>query len=176
MILPYKPVHTEEWLTKYLKANYYTKKYDRFMWWRSYTLRNNPLSNKHPLRDRILNGDFELGSFVFEIEMVEHRMNEKFKSIGHDDVQYHEAIQIDKARRKRLQEDRDRDERIKLEDIKKYFVLEFRMTKEQYDRESMKPNRDLISFYYKMEDKFGKRAILSSFKPKGLRLANERSK
>ena len=50
------------------------------------------------------------------------------------------------------------------------------MTKEQYDRESMKPNRDLISFYYKMEDKFGKRAILSSFKPKGLRLANERSK
>ena len=78
------------------------------MWWRSYTLKNPPLSSKHPLRDRILNGDFDLGPFVFEIELVEHRINEKCKDHKYEDTA-REAIQLDKARRKRLQEDRDKD-------------------------------------------------------------------
>ena len=70
MYLPYNPVHSVEWLEKYLKTNYYKKKYDRFMWWRSYTLRNNPLSNRHSLRDRILNGDFELGFSIKDGRIV----------------------------------------------------------------------------------------------------------
>lgn len=170
---PFRPAHSKAWLERYLKKNYYKKKYDRYMWWRSYTLKNAPLSNKHPLRDRILNGDFDLGPFVFEIELVEHRINEKCLDHKHEDT-FREAIQLDKARRKRLQEDRDKDEANKLEDLKKSFLFEFFMTKEQYDKEVIRPHKDLISFYYKMEDKYGKRAILSSYKPKGLRLASER--
>ena len=129
------------------------------MWWRSYTLRNQPLSNRHPLRDRILNGDFDLGPYVFEIELVEHRINEKCRDHKHEDT-FRDAIQLDKARRKRLQEDRDKDEAKKLEDLRKAFVHEFRMTKEQYDKEVVKPNKDLISFYFKMEDKYGKRGVI----------------
>lgn len=173
MIQPYNPTRSKAWLERYLKKNYFKKKYDRYMWWRSYTLKNPPLSNKHPLRDRILNGDFDLGPFMFEIQLVEHRINEKSLNHKHEDT-FREDIQVDKARRKRLQEDRDKDERTKLEDLKKAFVNELRITKEQYDREVIKSHKDLITFYYKMEDKFGKRAILSKFKPKGLRLASER--
>lgn len=127
------------------------------MWWRSYTLRNNPLSNKHPLRDRILNGDFDMGSYTYEVELVEHSLNEKHQKLGHDEVQLREAVQMDKARRKRLQEDRDKDEAKKLEDLKRAFLDEFHMTDKQYEREVIKPNKDLISFYFKMEDKYGKR-------------------
>lgn len=160
MFIPYSPVHTVEWLEKYLKTNYYTKKYDRFMWWRSYTLRNNPLSNKHPLRDRILNGDFELGSYTYEIELVEHRLNDKHRKFGNDEVQLREAVQMDKARRKRLQEDRDKDEVSKLEELKKCFLFEFHITSKQYDREILKyTGPDLINFYYRMEDKYGKRSV-----------------
>ena len=173
MNLPYSPIHSKAWLERYLKKNYFKKKYDRYMWWRSYTLRNPPLSNKHPLRDRILNGDFDLGPFIFEIELVEHRINEKSLSHKHEDT-FREAIQLDKARRKRLQEDRDKDEVNKLTDLKRSFISELRMTKEQYEREITKPHKDLISFYYKMEDRYGRRAVLSTFKPKGLRLASER--
>lgn len=173
MIKPYNPTHSKAWLERYLKKNYYTKKYDRYMWWRSYTARKPPLSNKHPLRDRILNGDFDLGSFVFEIELVQHRLNEKSALHKHEDT-YLEATQLDKARIKRLKQDRDKDELTKLHELKKSFLYEFKMTKEQYDREVIRPHKDLISFYFKMEDKYGKRAILSSFKPKGLRLASER--
>jgi len=174
MNLPYSPIHSKEWLEKYLKKNYYKKKYDRFMWWRSFTLRNNPLSNRHPLRDRIINGDFDLGSFVFEIELVEHRINEKFKEIGHDYVQYVEAISLDRARIKRLKEDRDKDEAKKLVELKNAFLSEFKMTKEQYEKEVVKAHKDLLTFYYKMESKYGKRTFTPSFKPKGLRLASER--
>ena len=174
MNLPYSPIHSQEWLEKYLKKNYYTKKYDRFMWWRSYTLRNKPLSNKHPLRDRILNGDFDLGSYIFEVELVEHRLNEKHSRFAHDEVQLREAVTMDKARRKRLQEDRDKDEKAKLEELKKSFLFEFRMTKEQYEKEIVKSHKDLISFYYKMEDKYGKRAVRSTLPPKGLVLAGDR--
>ena len=172
--LPYSPIHSKEWLEKYLKKNFYTKKYDRFMWWRSYTLRNNPLSNRHPLRDRIINGDFDLGSFIFEIELVEHRINDKFKEIGHDYTQYHEAISLDRARIKRLKEDRDKDEERKLEELKRAFLLEFKMTKEQYEDEIVKTHKDLLSFYDKMENKYGRYWKPLSHIPKGLRLASER--
>ena len=175
MNLPYNPLHSQAWLERFLKKNYYTKKYDRFMWWRSFTPRNSPLSNRHPLRDRIANGDFDLGSFIFEIELVEHRINEKFQKLGHDYVQYHEVISLDRARIKRLKEDRDKDETKKLDELKKAFLFEFRMTKEQYEKEVVKCHKDLLTFYFKMEEKYGKRAVTSSYKPKGLVLAKDRS-
>ena len=155
--LPYKPLHEVKWLEKYLKTNYYTKKYDRFMWWRSYTARKPPLSNKHPLRDRILNGDFDIGPYIYEIEIVEHRMNERYIKWAGDEGRIREAEQMDKARHKRLQEDRDKDEVRKLEDLKKAFMFEFKMTKEQYERDiSNFRGKDLITFYYRMEDKYQK--------------------
>ena len=157
MNLPYNPIHELKWLEKYLSTNYYKKKYDRFMWWRSYTPRKAPLSNKHSLRDRILNGDFDIGPYIFEIQLAQHKMNEKFiECKGYEDT-YREAIQIDKARIKRLQEDRDKDEANKLEDLKKSFLKELKMTSQQYDREMTNyRGKDLITFYYRMEDKFQK--------------------
>ena len=159
MILPYKPLHEVKWLEKYLSTNYYKKKYDRFMWWRSYTPRKAPLSNKHPLRDRILNGDFDIGPYIYEIELVEHRMNERYIKWADDPGRIREAEQMDKARRKRLQEDRDKDEHKKLEELKKAFLFEFRMTSKQYDRDVMNfRGKDLITFYYRTEDKYKKYA------------------
>jgi len=159
MTLPYKPIHELKWLEKYLSTNYYKKKYDRFMWWRSYTPRKAPLSNKHSLRDRILNGDFDIGPFIFEMEIVEHRMNERFKRLYDDPGRLRQEEQLDKARHKRLQEDRDKDEHKKLEELKKAFLFEFKMTREQYDRDICNfRGKDLITFYYRMEDKYKKYA------------------
>ena len=159
MVQPFSPLHSKKWLEKYLSTNYYKKKYDRFMWWRSYSLKNKPLDKNFPLKDRILNGDFDLGPFIYEIELVEHRINEKCKDHKHEDT-FREAIQLDKARRKRLQEDRDKDEATKLEELKKSFLFEFKMTREQYDREIVNyRGPDLINFYYRIQDKFKQRAL-----------------
>lgn len=174
-LLPYKPIHEKKWLEKYLGANYFKKKYDRFMWWRSYSLKKKPLPDISPLRTRIENGDFDLGPYIFEIELAKHRINEKFLIHKHEDT-FREDTQIDKARIKRLQEDRDKDEKIKLEALKKAFVLEFNMTKEQYDRESAKPNTSILSFYDKMEKRFGLRGwrLRDNNRPPNLVFASER--
>lgn len=177
MILPYNNLlHSESWLKNYLGKNYFKKKYDRFMWWRSYSLRKKPLDTLQPLRKRIENGDFDLGPYIFEIELVKHRINEKFLKHKHEDT-FREDTQVDKARIKRLEEDRDKDEKVKLAALEKAFVLEFNMTIEQYNREICKPNKSILSFYDKMEKRFGTRGWtrMKSAIPKGLVLANERN-
>jgi len=73
--LPFKPKLSKQWILKKLGDRYYKKPYDRFMWWRSYTPRNKPLTNRHLLRDRIANGDFEVGPYLLEVELVLHTMN-----------------------------------------------------------------------------------------------------
>ena len=177
MNLPYKDIpNTEAWLKNYLGKNYFKKKYDRFMWWRSYSLKKKPLDSLQPLRKRIENGDFDLGPYIFEIQLVKHRMNQKFiECRGYEDT-YREAIQLDKARIKRLEEDRNKDEKTKLEALEKAFILEFNITKKQYDREVIKPNRSILSFYDKMEKRYGKRGwtLRKSVVPKGLVFAQER--
>jgi len=176
MILPYKPIHTQEWLEKFLSANYYKKNYDRFMWWRSYSLKKKPLDKLQPLRKKIENGDFELGPFIFEIELVQHRMNKKYIEHKHEDT-YHEDTQLDRARVKRLEEDRAKDEKLKLETLRKDFVLEFNMTKEQYDREVGRPNTSILSFYDKMKKRFGLRGwkLRDNNRPSNLVFAKDRN-
>ena len=173
--LPYKPIHSKNWLESFLKKNYFKKNYDRFMWWRSYSIKKKPLLDIAPLRDKIINGDFDLGPFTYEIELAQHKINEKFLEHKHEDT-FREATQIDKARIKRLQEDRDKDEKTKLEALRKAFVLEFNMTKDQYDREAMRPNKSILSFYDKMHKRFGLRGwkLKKSALPAGLVLAEER--
>lgn len=165
--LPYSPNHTAKWLENYFKKDYYKKPYDRFMWWRSFTPKNKPLTNRHPFRDRILNGDFDMAPYKFEAELVEHRLNEKYiEHRGYEDT-WLEAVAVDKARRKRLLEDYEKEEKKRLEDLKKHFVLEFKMTKEQYEYEIVKyRGPDLINFYYRMKDKFGTRARRAQPVPK----------
>ena len=174
--LPMQPKYSRAFLERTLGKRYFKKPYDRFMWWRSYTPKSKPLTNRHPFKDRILNGDFDIAPYKFEAELVEHRMNDKFiECRGYEDT-FREATQVDKARRKRLLEDYEKEETRRLEDVRKGFVQELRMTKEEYDEcVTQTRAKDLITFYYKMEDKFGTRAIRPSNAPKGLRLALERN-
>tara|TARA_B110000879_G_scaffold99235_1_gene134820 strand:+ start:4113 stop:4649 length:537 start_codon:yes stop_codon:yes gene_type:complete len=174
--VPYDPQHTEQWLMKFFKKDYYKKPYDRFMWWRSYTPINKALTNRHPFKDRIMNGDFNIAPYKFEAELVEHRMNKKFIEVrGYEDT-YREAVQVDKARRKRLLEDYEKEEAKRLEEVRRGFVLEFRMTKDQYDKEVTNTrSKDLLTFYFKMETKYGTRAIRPDNVPKGLKLALDRN-
>ena len=174
MILPYTPHHSLEWLEKFFEKSYYKKPYDRFMWWRSYTPKFRPLTTRHPFRDRILNGDFDLAPYRFEAEIVEHRMNQKYIECKGDHTVFNESSSVDRARRKRLLEDYDKEEIKRLEEIKKGFIHDIRITKEEYDEEVVNTKTNsLIDFYYEMEEKYGSRYFRSHF-PKGLTPASER--
>ena len=151
---PYKPVHSVKWLEDYFKDNYYKRPYNRFHWWRSYVDKNKPMSNRSPLRDRILNGDFGLASYKFEAEVVEHRMNERFAELYTDMGRYVEETSLDRARRKRLLEDYETDEKRKLNDLAKSFSDLIGLTKEKIFDELVEYNDTLIEFYYFITEKY----------------------
>ena len=160
--LPFEPKWSKQWIETKLKKRFFKKPYDRFMWWRSYTPKNKPLGIKASLIDRIINGDFEAGPFLLEVELVHHTINEKFKAlIGNDGEvdygKYSVETSIDRARKKRLLEDHDKDEFRKLDDLRRLFKKEFKMTEEEYQNELTKGSDTLVDFYYKLEKKYGKR-------------------
>ena len=151
---PYSPPHSEKWLESYFKKNYYKRPYNRFHWWRSYVDKNKPLSNRSPLRDRILNGDFDFGPYKFEAEVVEHKMNEKFVELHEDMGRYVEVTSLDRARRKRLLEDYEADEKRKLEDLAKSIGELIGLTKDKIFDELVEYSDTLIEFYYHITEKY----------------------
>jgi len=159
--LPFEPKWSRKWIEKRLSENYFKKPYDRFMWWRGYTPKNKPLTNRHPLRDRIANGDFEQGPYLMEIQLVYHTMNDKYLEAlttnGElDHSVWHSNCSIDRARRKRLEEDHEKEEFKKLNDLRNAFLMEFKMTREQYDKEVENTSGTTLDFYFEMEEKYGK--------------------
>lgn len=159
--LPHSPKESRKCIERDLKKRYFKKPYDRFMWWRSYTLKNKPLDKKSSFRDKILNGDFDHGPYLWEIELTKHTINDKYlnclTSNGElDHGVFNSETSIDRARIKRLNEDYEKDEKNKLEEIKKGFLLNLKMTKEQYDKEVINTGaKDLLTFYDRMAKKYG---------------------
>lgn len=159
--LPYKPRFERKWIEKHLSKTHYKKPYDRFMWWRGYTPKNKPLDKRATFRDRIANSDFEQSTYLMEIELAQHTMNDKYlkcitKNGEVDEGKFRAETSVDGARIKRLQEDFEKDEKNKLEEIRRGFVLNLKMTKEQYDKEVINTGaKDLLTFYDRMSKKYG---------------------
>jgi|TARA_B100000035_G_scaffold209696_1_gene179390 hypothetical protein len=156
---------SRKWLEKKLAERYFKKPYDRFMWWRSYTPKTKPLGNKATFRDKILNGDYEQGPYLMEVELARHTMNDKYEACitrggEPDHSKFHQETSIDRARIKRLNEDYEKDESRKLDELRKGFVKEFKITPEEYDKEVLNTNGSVTDFYYEVEDKYGKRGYL----------------
>ena len=167
--LPWKPKYSRQWIETLLSRTHFKKPYDRFMWWRSYTPKNKPLPHKASFRDKLVNGDYECGPYLLEVELCKHTMNDKFDACitvgGEPDFsKYHQETSIDRARIKRLREDFEKDETRKLEDLRSLFAKEFNMTKDDYEKEVTKGSDTLVQFYDKMEKKYGKRITKKSFR------------
>ena len=50
--------------------------YNQFRWWRMYDVKVKPLDKRKPLRDRILNGDYDFSHFWYQAAWIEHDLND----------------------------------------------------------------------------------------------------
>lgn len=107
---PYQPIHTVEWLEKYLKKNYKKISYNQFRWWRSYKPRKKELHRNKPVLEKIQNGDYDMLSYKYEAELVEHKLRKTWKETYPELEKFLEKSSVDIARRKRLMEDFDKTE------------------------------------------------------------------
>lgn len=153
--LPYSPSNSEEFLTKYLSKNFYKKSYDRFNWWRTFSLKNKPLKKGALLKDRVLNGDFDLGPYKFEAELIEHKLNKAYQELYPDVARYVHDMAVTISRRKRLLEDYKKDEEQKVKELLNSFSTHYRMSEEEILAELARCKGDSAKdFFYHMEDKF----------------------
>ncbi len=142
---PYQPRMSEEWLSKFFKKNYYTKPYDRFMWWRSYTTKNKPLSSRASLSQRAENGDFDMSPFKFEIELVEHKLRKRYLELHPDQGRFLEDQAVNLARRKRLKADYVKDEQAKLDSLFSAITGRYGITRKQAEEEVLNSKAEKIS-------------------------------
>ncbi len=80
-------------------------KYNQFRWWRMYDNPVQPLPNKSPLIDKILNGDFDYPHYKLQAELVEHELNELAQKCGGNNELFGEKSALLRAKRKRLLDD-----------------------------------------------------------------------
>ena len=139
----------EEQLSQYQKLNY-----NQFRWWRLYAPKNKPLDNRQPLRDRILNGDFDFSCYKAQIYLVEYQLNDILKECGMDYAKYLEKTQVIRARRKRLIEDFEKDEAERLCSLTVEFTKYFKCNREQVEEEMLNCSGSLIDLYYIIEEKY----------------------
>lgn len=147
--IPWSRKKVEKELSQYQKINY-----NQFRWWRMYQPKNKPLTNRHPLRDRILNGDFDYSCYKAQMYWCEHELNDLWEQHKPDYQKYLELGAVLKARRKRLSEDFEKDESERLNSIITEFTRYFRVTKDQVYEEIDKCSGSLIDLYYIIEEKY----------------------
>ena len=136
-------------LSQYQKINY-----NQFRWWRMYQPKNKPLDNRQPLRDRILNGDFDFSCYKAQIYWCEYQLNDIHEECHPDTQKYLEKTAVLRARRKRLIEDFERDEKDRLESLIKEFTRYFRCDRDQVIEEMLNCSGELIDLYYIIKEKY----------------------
>ena len=147
--IPWSRKEVENQLSQYQKINY-----NQFRWWRMYQPKNKHLDKRQPLRDRILNGDFEFSCYRAQQYLVEYQLNDLLKECNGDYQKFLEKGAVNLARRKRLIEDFEKDEKERLDSLITEFTKYFRCNKEQVLEEIMNCRGSLIDLYYIIEDKY----------------------
>ena len=157
--LPFDPPLKKDWILRTLKKDYFKKPYDRFMWWRSFTPKNKPLSKSKPLRDRIANGDLDHAPYLYESYLAEYTMNDKYlqcitQNGEIDYMKWKQEASVDGARKKRLLDDYQKEETRRLDELRTGFMKEFGIDKETYYKEAENSSKKLLDFYDYMSRKY----------------------
>ena len=129
-------------------------KYNVFRWWRLYDSPIKPLDTRQPLRDRILNGDFEFSHYYFQAMWCEHEINDIHEKYKNDSGRFNELTSLTRQRRKRLLEDFDREEHDRLKALKSSLWANFKISREELDNVMESFGGSTIELYYYLDDKY----------------------
>lgn len=106
-------------------------KFNKFYWWRLYTDNVVYLSKKTPLYQRIINGDFNPSSYLWQAQLTLHKAKEKLNLQVDDHEKQIEILRMDILRYNKLMEDFEKEENFRLSIFYESFCKKFSLTKEQ---------------------------------------------
>jgi len=138
--------HSREVVMKHIKR-LQPLNYNKFMWWRTHTDKVMPLGKRAPLKERILNGDFNPSSYLWQAQFALYTALDKINLEKDDHQKQIEMLQVDMARHKRLMEDFEKEEPTRLEALYDAFTTSFQITREELEERLIQWPGDIMSFY-----------------------------
>lgn len=108
-----------------------SKSYSKFQWWRRFQYRNE-LNEKAPLYNKIVNGDYDVSDYIYQMEYEEYLMNDKVSTCKNAE-DAHDVRRLFKERQRRLAADFEKDENDIMSRLKKDFTKTFKITKDQLE-------------------------------------------
>ena len=138
--------HSREVVMKHIKK-LQPLNYNKFMWWRTHTDKVMPLGKRAPLKERILNGDFEPSSYFWQAQFALYTALDKVNLEKDNHQNQIEMLQVDMARHKRLMEDFEKEEPSRLEALYEAFTSAFQITREELEEKLIQWPSDIMSFY-----------------------------
>jgi hypothetical protein len=145
----FKKEIVEKELSKLQKLNY-----NKFRWWRMYTDGHTPLPNKSLFIDKILNGDFNPSLYMWQVWLVEHDLNEIWSTSKNDMSMFLENTSVQRARRKRLTEDFEKEEFERMYSLYEHFFKYFDIDRDQLEEEMLECSGELKDLYYIIKNKY----------------------
>jgi hypothetical protein len=148
--------HTKETVNKEI-GKLQPLKYNQFFWWRKFKEKS-PLSSKDAVHARIDNGDFDFSSYYWQAQYALLEMEEKTDHIK-DPSTRHEAQTIYRERYRRLMNDFEKDEPLRIENYKKNITSLFEIEKEELESKmetfegTLRELYDLIKITYNFRTK-----------------------
>jgi len=121
--------------------------YNQFMWWRTHTDNVKPLGKRAPLKDRILNGDFNPSSYFWQAQLSLYTALDKIDLSKDDHQMQMEKLQVDLARHKRLMEDYEKEEPARMEALYDAFTTAYKITREELEEKFLNFNGTILDFY-----------------------------
>ena len=121
--------------------------YNKFMWWRTHTDKVVPLGKRAPLKERILNGDFNPSSYFWQAQLSLYMAKDKLDLSKHDTRYQIELCAVDFARHKRLMEDFEKEETSRMEALYSAFTDAYQITKEELEEKFLNFHGTILDFY-----------------------------
>ena len=118
--------HIEERLSQLPK-----KTYNQFVWWRRYQQRQ-VLADRSGLYYKLINGDYDTSDYYYQAEHENYLLEDATKNLKTYEEKL-DKIGLFRARYKKLHEDFIKEEEEILKKMKKDFVKELKITKEELE-------------------------------------------
>jgi hypothetical protein len=126
--------------------------YNKFMWWRTHAQPGAPLGKRAPLKERIINGDFNFSCYYWQAQSTAINARKKL-DLDKDDYQtQYEKVTVDVARYRRLLADFEKEENTRIEAILDAFTTSFKISREELLDRLCNWSSDLLSFYESLEE------------------------
>jgi hypothetical protein len=110
-------------------SNLISRKYNKFQWWRKYYYREE-LPDKAPLKQKILNGDYNPSDYIYQYEHEQYLLEDRLLKCKNTE-ESHDARSLFFEKMRRLNEDYQKDEDKIMAKLLSAFKRTFNFSKER---------------------------------------------